>query len=159
MKDAHKPQNAGKKSQTKQPEKKIGRPSDFSEKIATIICARLADGESLRSVCRDPSLPHVSTVLRWVGNNQSFREQYTHAREAGLEQMADEIIEIADAPVGSNDSGSTDAGAVNKQRLQVDARKWILSKQLPKKYGDKQTVEHEGGVQLNVVTGIPSDDN
>jgi hypothetical protein len=35
----------------------------------------------------------------------------------------------------------------------------LLAKWNPKKYGDKQTLNHEGGVQLNVVTGIPSDDD
>jgi hypothetical protein len=39
--------------------------------------------------------------------------------------------------VGSTDSGATDSGAVQKQRLQVDTRKWLLSKLAPKKWGDK----------------------
>jgi hypothetical protein len=54
-----------------------------------------------------------------------------------IEHIASETIEIADAPVGSTDSGSTDSGAVQKQRLQVDTRKWLLARLAPKKYGDK----------------------
>ena len=50
----------------------------------------------------------------------------------------------------------TDSGAVQKQRLQIDTRKWILSKLLPKKYGDLLGLDHKGdGLTLNVVTGVP----
>jgi hypothetical protein len=52
--------------------------------------------------------------------------------------MADEIIGIAD-------DADIDAGAgVAKARLQVDARKWVASKLLPKKYGDKLQQEVSG---------------
>lgn len=91
-------------------------------------------------------MPHVSTVLRWVAakEHQEFREQYAHAREAGLEQMADEILEIADET--AHDTLLTEHGErannewIQRSKLRVDARKWILSKQLPKKYGDRTTL-------------------
>lgn len=69
--------------------------------------------------------------------------------------MADEIMEISDAPVGSTQTGATDSGAVQKQRLQVDTRKWLLSKLLPKKYGEKVDLNHQGGFSLTVITGVP----
>lgn len=37
-----------------------------------------------------------------------------------------------------------DSTAVQRNRLRVDARKWLLSKMAPKKYGDKVTQEHTG---------------
>ena len=70
--------------------------------------------------------------------------------------MSEEILEIADAPVALTLSGATDSGAVQKQRLQIDTRKWILSKLLPKKYGNLLGLDHKGdGLTLNVVTGVP----
>jgi hypothetical protein len=91
-------------------------------------------------------MPHVSTVLRWIADDKhkQFREQYAHAREAGLEQMADEILEIADET--SHDTLVTEHGEransewIQRSKLRVDARKWILSKQLPKKYGERTTL-------------------
>ena len=71
-------------------------------------------------------------------------EQYARAREILLEYHAEEILEIADEAVGSTESGATDSGAVQKQKLQIDSRKWILSKLAPKKYGDKITQELTG---------------
>ena len=125
---------------------KTGRPSGFTEEIADQICERLAVGESLRSICKDPKMPAMSAVFRWLADPryQMFKEQYAHAREVGLESMADEIMEIADEIPQSDDRGRIDNGAVQHQRLKVDARKWILSKQLPKKYGDKVTTELTG---------------
>lgn len=145
MSEEHKPQTAGKKSKPKteaEPAKR-GRPSDFNQKTADLICARLADGESLRSICRSDDMPHVSTVLRWVANpeHKEFRDQYAHAREVGLEQMADEILEIADETafdtIATKDGFKADNEWIQRSKLRVDARKWILSKQLPKKYGDR----------------------
>lgn len=117
----------------------------------------MGEGESLRSITRDPAMPGMATVFRWLGDDRyaSFREQYEKARVAGLEMMADEIMEISDAPVGSTQTGATDSGAVQKQRLQVDTRKWLLSKLLPKKYGEKVDLNHQGGFSLTVITGVP----
>lgn len=119
----------------------LGRPSDYTPELADEICTRLANGESLRAICssdRDDWMPHIGTVLRWVGQHEEFREQYARAREIQAETMADEIIGIAD-------DADIDAGAgVAKARLQVDARKWVASKLLPKKYGDKLQAEVSG---------------
>ena len=123
-----------------------GRPSGFTEDIGDNICERLALGESLRSICRDKGMPSMSMIFRWLADDryQIFREQYRAAREVGLESMADELMEIADKIPPSDDRGRIDNGAVQHQRLMVDARKWILSKQLPKKYGDRITTELTG---------------
>jgi hypothetical protein len=51
--------------------------------------------------------------------------------------MASDLLDIADRPVGSTESGGTDSGAVADKKVQIDTRKWLLSKLAPKKYGDK----------------------
>jgi hypothetical protein len=45
-------------------------------------------------------------------------------------------MDISDKDVGITD-GKKDWAAVQKHKLQVDSRKWLLSKLAPKKYGDK----------------------
>ena len=78
--------------------------------------------------------------------------------------MADEVLEIADAPVGSTDNGGTDSGAVADKRVRFDARRWYLSKLAPKRYGDKLSTEisgPDGGpvkAQIVIATGVPDDD-
>ena len=121
-----------------------------------MICDRLAAGESLRSICADPAMPSRQTVTWWAmgerGAPKTFVDQYARAREAGLLTMADEIQEIADA------SSELESGpAVQAARLRVDARKWLLSKMMPKQFGDRLGIEGPGGeaVQINVVSAIP----
>lgn len=118
-----------------------GRPSIYSKELADEICSRLADGESLRAICCDDDFPSVGTILRWVGENAEFREQYARAREIQAETHANDIVTIADG--GKEDDSIKTA----RDRLRVDARKWVASKLLPKKYGDKVEVEHSGSVQ------------
>ena len=103
-------------------------------------------------------MPCTATVFKWLANGKhvGFVDQYESARLDGLEILAQEILSIADAPVGLNVAGATDSGAVQKQRLQIDSRKWILSKLLPKKYGDRVGIDHGGPISLTVVTGVPS---
>ena len=50
--------------------------------------------------------------------------------------------------------GEADNALVQKQRLQVDSRKWMLSKLLPKQYGDKVTQELVGNPDAPIVTRI-----
>jgi hypothetical protein len=52
---------------------------------------------------------------------------YTRAREQQQQRWAEEILEISDDV----------ALDPNDRRIRVDSRKWLLSKLLPKQYGDK----------------------
>ncbi len=73
-----------------------GRPSDYNEDIATTICDRLADGESLRAICSSAGMPNKASVLRWISNHEEFREQYQWAREMQADDILGRILEIAD---------------------------------------------------------------
>jgi hypothetical protein len=128
-----------------------GRTTDYTQEIADEICKHLADGKTLREVCRMDGMPAESTVRNWaLTNRNEFGVQYSRAREIGYYSMADETLEISDD--GSNDwmkSNSDDGSAyhlngehVQRSRLRVDTRKWLLSKALPKIYGDK--LQHTG---------------
>jgi hypothetical protein len=56
--------------------------STFSQEIADLICNRMANGESLRAICRDEGMPAASTVCLWAANDKTFAEQYARARDA-----------------------------------------------------------------------------
>lgn len=116
----------------------------FSEELFADMLERIACGESVKSICDESGYPARKTFYSWVLNNDDLRIRYETALVARHYAMADETLEIADEPVGSLESGATDSGAVQKQRLQVDTRKWLLAKMVPKKYGDRVTQEHVG---------------
>jgi hypothetical protein len=132
---------------------KRGRPSIFTQELAAEICRRISEGESLRQVCRDESMPSTTTVMRWARTDADFRKQYAQAREDLLEHWAEEINEISDD--GSNDwmdrelanghiERVLDHEHVSRSKLRVDTRKWLLSKLAPRVYGDRGSLELTG---------------
>jgi hypothetical protein len=130
--------------------------STFTQDIADTICERIADGESLRSICADEAMPSTSTVCKWLAAEPSFSEQYARARELQADALFDEILEIADD--GTNDwmerknaddqsIGWRENGeALRRSQLRVDARKWMAGKLQAKKYGDKLDLNHSGTI-------------
>lgn len=131
------------------PKKVNGRPTSYTEAVATLICSRIAQGESLVNICKDDALPSRATVMRWLLENShdGFRDNYARAKEAQADFYAEEIIDISDEECtyvkhGDGDEAKTvevafDSAAVARNRLRVDARKWYASKVAPKKYGEK----------------------
>ena len=109
---------------------RAGRPSTYTPEIAVQICTRLANGESLRQICRDKGMPKRDTVIAWLFKNGGFSGQYALARVAQADFYADEILDIADGPEGDS------LLDVNRSRLRVDTRKWLMARMAPKKYGD-----------------------
>ncbi len=110
-----------------------GRPSSFTQEIADEICARLSDGRSMRSICREESMPCMTTVFKWLRDNEGFAQQYARAKDETADAMSEDILDIADDVTEDPQS----------RRVRIDARKWIASKLKPKKYGDKLDVNAE----------------
>ena len=132
-----------------------GRPSSFSEEIAQEICLKLSLGESLRSILSAEEKPAMSTVMRWLAEKPEFQEQYARARQAQAEYWAEQIVEIADdssQDTITNERGNEVANSewINRSRLRVDTRKWLMSKLLPKKYGDKIDHTHTGDMVVKI---------
>lgn len=111
------------------------------------------------------------TFYEWLDSDEDKQKRYARACEARADIMFDELIDIADKQ-GADVTGEDEFGnpiinhnIIARNRLQVEARKWALSKLSPKKYGDK--IDHTtGGEKINTtpapitVTIIPppSDD-
>jgi hypothetical protein len=122
-----------------------GRPSDYSPELVETICNLLIEGNSLRAIEDMDGMPSKTAILRWVSKHPEFRDQYARALEARTDAHADEILAIADD--GHNDWMQKQFGddvkwvengeAIRRSQLRIDARKWLMSKLAPKKYGDK----------------------
>lgn len=114
--------------------------------IMAAVCELLKEGHSLPQAIklsgRDVRPP---TILDWANTYPELGDRYARARERGYAALADEIMEISDetsVAARYNEDEVTlvlDATAVARNRLRVDTRKWLLSKMLPKQFGDKVT--------------------
>lgn len=122
------------------------------EKTFSIICDELEKGYSLRSILRREDMPSSRTFFKWIDEDDEKVKQYERSLELRSEMLFDEIIEIADKQgedIGEDENGNkiVNHNIVQRNRLQIDARKWALSKMFPKKFGDKVMQEHSGEVK------------
>jgi transposase len=109
--------------------------TDKQQKITEIL-TQMREGKSLRQASQMAGVAR-QTFLDWVDKDQELAGQYAHARAAMIDKIADDIMTIADEELVATGEGRVDSAMVQKQRLRVDTRKWLLSKLSPKKYGDK----------------------
>ena len=126
-----------------------GRPSDYSFQVAISICARLAEGKSLRAICSEAGMPGRATVFRWIARHKEFRDEYTLACELRAEDLADEMIEmieIADDPCVWVEKIGADGRAVRvlddenlaRVRLRMKALERQAARMAPRKYGNRR---------------------
>jgi hypothetical protein len=102
--------------------------TNYTREIAETICTRMSEGESLRSICRDPVMPSEGTVRGWaVRDVDGFGDRYRSARQMLLEYWADQIVDIAD-------DGELDP---RDRQIRTAVRQWLMSKLAPRRYGDK----------------------
>ena len=124
---------------------KRGRPTDYTKKLAAELCSQIATGMSLRKVCKKTSMPSTVTVYVWFSKHPEFVSQYARAKEDSADADQDRLDEIAEGTL----TGRYEPKAA---RVAADIIKWSASKKKPRKYGDRQTVEHEGSIGFTDLT-------
>lgn len=110
------------------------------------LCEWLSLGKTLEDYCKQDGMPSTFTVRKWLLKDEEFFTAYTHARAIGGDAIAAGMLEIAD---------EGDDEDVQHRRLQIDTRKWLLARWFPTNYGDRMKHEHDGNVNVTVVTGVP----
>lgn len=127
-------------------------PATKAEASAAVLDA-MRSGLSARKACEHAKVtPSVFWV--WLRDDAELAERYARARDDLIERIADEILSISDQDVPLTAEGKKDWAAVQKQRLQVDSRKWLLSKLAPKKYGDRIEIAGDAESPLQIEHAI-----
>lgn len=106
-----------------------GRPTDYSRELAVEICLRISNGRSVKSICADKDMPSKTSIYEWLNIHSEFTDMYREAVSQRADYHFDEMLDIADMV-------EAESAEVAKARLQIDTRKWILSRMNPRKYGD-----------------------
>ena len=100
------------------------------DQIDTVL-DRLSKGDNLLKACERAE---IESPTRWYGllsSDSALADTYARAREASWQVLGEQFLALAD----------DESIEPNSRRIRVDARKWILSKVLPKQYGDRITVD------------------
>lgn len=123
------------------------------------VIAEVEKGKALNHLLGTSGFPSRRKFYEWIREKEDLRERYARACEIRAEAIFDEIIQIADDD--TNDTEYTESGAkvnsewVNRSRIKIDARKWVLSKMQPKKYGDKLDVTSDNkAIALPPIIGM-----
>lgn len=146
---------------TKRTEKtKTAKPERDKDAISQSVLQGMRDGLSAFKACQAAGVPQ-STFNRWVDADAKLAEDYAHAREDLIERMANEVLDLADSEVPETGDGKRDWQAIQQRKLQVDSRKWLLSKLAPKKYGDRLELagDKENPLQVQTIDAskLPTD--
>ena len=120
------------------PNKKGEATAKLNSLGVDVLYDMVASGAFFRDIAAEIGVSEY-VMLHWFETNHP--KMYARARESRVEAIVEQTLVIADMDPGTTDNGSTDSGAVAHQRLRVDTRKWLASKQLPKKYGDSSTLD------------------
>lgn len=108
------------------------------------------------------------TFYKAIAENPDIATIYNYAREVRADVLFEELVQIADTPILGeefeeamikDEEGNETIELVKIKRgdmirhrqLQIDTRKWVVSKMLPKKYGDKIDLT-SGGEKLDTST-------
>lgn len=119
------------------------------------ILARIIEGETLRHICRDLTLKGRplthGAVSKWAASDTGFAERMRVARELQMWAWGDEIVDIADD--ARNDwavdpvtgARRVDVEHINRSRLRVDTRKFLMMKVAARVFGDKLAIGGDDG--------------
>lgn len=115
----------------------------IDEKFELILKDIRENAMSLRDAVKGYDMPCINTVLKWISEDPNKMRQYTYAREARADLIFEQILDIADKQgedvIGTDEFGNDiiNHNIIHRNRLQIDARKWMLGKMMPNRFGDK----------------------
>lgn len=117
-------------------------PVEKTDGVITEVLGRVAEGEQLSHICRSGDrLPTPQLWHSWCRADAELAAQFSDALAAGADWLADDVLLIAD------DSSEP----VDHRKLRIEARWKLLKHRAPDRYGDKQKIEHEGGLVVNIL--------
>ncbi len=129
------------------------------------ICKEISKGKALRNVLKESDMPSSQTFYIWLDADEDKSKQYVRACNSRADQIFEDILDISDDQEGDvyeiDGKEFTNHNKINRSRLRVDSRKWMLGKLNPKKYNDKVTTILEGGekpIVINLGNGINPDE-
>ncbi|KVP11973.1 hypothetical protein WJ85_17225 [Burkholderia ubonensis] len=116
------------------PAKKVpAKRVEFSQALFDRICELIADGKSVREVCRGRGMPDRKTFLNWSKRTPELRQQYDDACIDRQDAIFDDIQYIADTERDSK-----------RAKVRIEAREWTLARMNRKRFGNHVSNEHSG---------------
>lgn len=126
--------------------------------VADDVLDSVASGKSVHAACKTAGVSSA-TFKRWISEDAELKARFEAARAEGIEQMASEILEIADTEpnlIADEKGARYDSAHINWHKLRISSRQWLLSKLVPNQYGDRLALA--GDQEAPVAVVIRGDD-
>lgn len=128
------------------------RPTVYTDELGERVCLAFATDPafSLLKLNADPTLPTIWWFYKWLIEHPHFEKAYACARDIQSDLQAAELEEWSSQPligkktvrrVKTSDNGDEETEEtqeydnIERARLRVQTRQWLLAKYRPKKYG------------------------
>ena len=116
------------------------------EQIFERVIESICRGRSLHSLIEeDHRTVSYEGFLYWIRRDAQRYERFREAQEMRTEFMVGEILEISD---GLDTIDPTSNETVNRDKLRIDTRKWVMSAHNRKRYGETRQVELGGTISI-----------
>ena len=111
------------------------------EAMFDYVLEQMAEGNTIKhTLDKDARGYESSTFIDWIKKDPQRTVRYENAQLLYAEKLGSEIIEIADAEDSIED--------VNRSKLRIDSRKWLMGVYNKRRYGDTKTIELGGSISI-----------
>ena len=119
----------------------------YTPDIAERICDLVTDGKTLRQIALEQVwAPNARIMYYWLEEHPEFARAFAAARELYADDIAREIVTIAD-------EARTDLD-IAKLPHRIHAREWLAVKRSPRHYGDRRMIDTVSNVNIHNLTKI-----
>jgi len=114
-------------------------------------CEAVAKGGYLAPWLRTQGLSR-ETFYWWTRRDAELLARFERARATGYEAIAEELLDIADAPLPADGDANAE---LTRRKLQSDNRKWLLERWSPSYRANPGAVRTGVSVSVSIATGVP----
>jgi hypothetical protein len=135
-----------------------GRPTEpVPTDIAAEVLHWIGQGKTLRAYCRQEGKPSYRTIYDWLDKDEDLASRFARARDLGEEQIAQELLEIADddSKDVSGELQMPNNVAVNRSKLRIETRLKLLAIWNPKKYAARTVLAGDKDNPLITTLVVP----
>ena len=105
------------------------------------VLEQLAGGKTIKhTLDKDPRGYESAAYIDWIKKDPQRTSRYENAQLLFAEQLGAEIIEISDAEDSAED--------VQRSKLRIDSRKWLMGVYNKRRYGETKTIEMGGSISI-----------
>lgn len=112
------------------------REEVYTVELGERVCDLVSGGSNLHriSLMQGEGFPSSGTMYRWCDQHPEFASKYARARENRADARAERIDEITEQMI---------RGEIKPDvaRVAIDAMKWQAGKEMPRRYGEKLTLD------------------